>query len=61
MDSDHLCNKGKGSGCLTATEVTIDRHASKELSIPQPDWHETFVTAVLRRTLVSAIMDFQVL
>jgi len=37
----------KGSGSLTATEVTIDRHASKELSIPQPDWHETFVTAVL--------------
>jgi len=34
MDSDCLCNKGKGSGCLTATEVTIDRHASKELSIP---------------------------
>jgi len=33
--------------CLTATEVTIDRHASKELSIPQLDWHETFVTAVL--------------
>jgi len=46
MDSDRLCNIGKGSGCLTATEVTIDRHAGKELSIPQPDWHKTFVTAV---------------
>jgi len=61
MDSDRLCNKGKGSGCLTATELTIDRHVSKELSIPQPDWHETFVTAVLRCKLVSAVMSFQVL
>ena len=45
MDSDRLQQR-IGSGCLTATEVTIDRHAGKELSIPQPDWHETFVTAV---------------
>jgi len=25
----------------------MTRHASKELSIPQPEWQETFVTAVL--------------
>jgi len=30
---------------LLQTEMT--RHAIQQLSIPQPDWQETFVTAVL--------------